>query len=142
VPGECFPIGALLSRRPVRTVHRAAEDTFCFELERDDFNQLLKLSEAFNDFCTRRLASLLDQVHRQVQASAATGLGGDTSLNITLGERLRREPVTCLASTPSPTHCAPCRTRTWAASSSPTRTSAPWACSPCATCSPGSPCRN
>ncbi len=99
VPGECFPIGALLSRRPVRTVHRAAEDTFCFELERDDFNQLLKLSESFNDFCTRRLASLLDQVHRQVQASAATGLGGDTSLNITLGERLRREPVTCLGST-------------------------------------------
>jgi CBS domain-containing protein len=100
IPGECFPIGALLSRRPVRTVHRAAEDTFCFELERDDFNQLLKLSEAFNDFCTRRLASLLDQVHRQVQASAATGLGGDTSLNITLGERLRREPVTCLGDTP------------------------------------------
>nr|WP_051080010.1 putative nucleotidyltransferase substrate binding domain-containing protein [Thioalkalivibrio thiocyanodenitrificans] len=99
VPGECFPIGALLSRRPVRTVHRAAEDTFCFELERDDFNQLLKLSASFNDFCTRRLASLLDQVHRQVQASAATGLGGDTSLNITLGERLRREPVTCLVST-------------------------------------------
>jgi len=100
VPGECFPIGALLSRRPVRTVHRAAEDTFCFELERDDFNQLIKLSPEFNDFCTRRLASLLDQVHRQVQASAATGLGGDTSLNITLGERLRREPVACRAETP------------------------------------------
>jgi CBS domain-containing protein len=99
IPGECFPIGALLSRRPVRTVHRAAEDTFCFELEREDFNQLLKLSEEFNDFCTRRLASLLDQLHRQVQASAATGLGGDTSLNVTLGERLRREPVTCLGST-------------------------------------------
>ncbi|MFN2347982.1 MAG: DUF294 nucleotidyltransferase-like domain-containing protein [Thioalkalivibrio sp.] len=100
VPGECFPIGALLSRRPVRTVHRAAEDTFCFELERDDFNQLIKLSPEFNDFCTRRLASLLDQVHRQVQANAATGLGGDTSLNITLGERLRREPVACQADTP------------------------------------------
>jgi CBS domain-containing protein len=100
VHGECFPVGALLSGRPVRTVHRAAEDTFCFELERDDFNQLLKLSDEFNDFCTRRLASLLDQVHRQVQASAATGLGGDTSLNITLGERIRREPVTCLGSTP------------------------------------------
>ncbi|ACL72112.1 DUF294 nucleotidyltransferase-like domain-containing protein [Thioalkalivibrio sulfidiphilus] len=101
VPGECFPIGALLSRRPVRTVHRAAEDTFCFELERDDFLQLNKLSPEFNDFCTRRLASLLDQVHRQVQASAATtGPGGDTSLNITLGERLRREPVSCLPTTP------------------------------------------
>ncbi|OOG24605.1 prohead protease [Thioalkalivibrio denitrificans] len=100
VPGECFPVGALLSRRAVRTVHRAAEDTFCFELGRDDFNQLLKLSEEFSDFCTRRLASLLDQLHRQVQANAATGLGGDSSLNITLGERIRREPVTCLGTTP------------------------------------------
>jgi CBS domain-containing protein len=30
--GECFPIGALLSRRPVRVAQRAVEDTFCFEL--------------------------------------------------------------------------------------------------------------
>lgn len=100
VPGECFPIGALLSLRPVRTVHRAAVDTFCFELERDDFNRLIQISPAFHDFCTRRLACLLDQMHRHVQASATTGPGADTSLNITLGECLRREPVTCLATTP------------------------------------------
>ncbi|MDD3518282.1 MAG: DUF294 nucleotidyltransferase-like domain-containing protein [Chromatiales bacterium] len=100
VPGECFPIGALLARRPVRTIHRAAEDTFCFELDRDDFDKLLKLSTAFNDFCTRRLASLLDQVHRQVQASAATNMGGDTSLNIRLADRIRRAPVTCRPESP------------------------------------------
>jgi CBS domain-containing protein len=100
VPGECFPVGALLSGRPVHTVHRAAEDSFCFELAREDFDRLLELSTEFRDFCTRRLASLLDQVYRQVQAGAATELGGDTSLNITLGERLRRAPVTCLADTP------------------------------------------
>ena len=33
MPGECFPIGALLAHRPVQTVARAAEDTFCFELD-------------------------------------------------------------------------------------------------------------
>jgi CBS domain-containing protein len=100
IPGECFPIGALLSRRPVYTLYRAAEDTLCYELEREDFNQLLELSTDFKDFCTRRIASLLDQLHRQVQASAASGLGGDTSLNVTLRSRLRREPVACVADTP------------------------------------------
>jgi CBS domain-containing protein len=100
VPGECFPVGALLSQRPVRAVHRAAADTFCFELDGEDFRRLLRLSAAFHDFCTRRMASLLDQMHRQVQASAATGTGQDTSLDVTLGTCLRREPVTCLATTP------------------------------------------
>lgn len=94
-PGECFPVGALMGRRAVRTRYRAAEDTFCFELDREDFNKLFKMSTEFQDFCTRRLANLLDKVQRQVQASAAAGLGGDTSLNITLGERVRREPVVC-----------------------------------------------
>lgn len=99
-PGECFPLGPLLSPRPVRTVHRAAADTFCFELEREDFRRLLRLSPAFHDFCTRRLASLLDQMHRQVRASAATGPGQGACLDMTLGSCLRREPVTCLTTTP------------------------------------------
>ena len=99
MPGECFPIGALLSRRPVRTIHRAAEDSFCFELSREDFDHLIKLSPVFNDFCTRRLSNLLDIVHRQVQAAAATHLSGDTALGVRLADRIRREPVTCLPDT-------------------------------------------
>ncbi|MFV8834025.1 DUF294 nucleotidyltransferase-like domain-containing protein [Aquisalimonas sp.] len=100
MPGECFPVGALLSRRPVRTVHEAAEDTECFELEWEDFNELLETSRVFNDFSTHRLSVLLNSMKREVQADALRGLGGDTSLNITLGERLRRPPVTCEADTP------------------------------------------
>ncbi len=95
VSGELFPIGALLAHRPVQTVGRAAEDTVCFRLARDAFDTLLERSEAFNDFCTHRLGSLLGQVRRQVRTDALEGLGGDTTLNFTLGERLRREPVTC-----------------------------------------------
>jgi CBS domain-containing protein len=98
--GECFPIGALLSRRPVRTVHRAAEDTFCFELDRDDFEALLKQSVVFSDFCTRRLASLLDQVQQQVQADAVQGLSGESALHVPIRRCIRREPVTCPADTP------------------------------------------
>ena len=100
VPGELFPIGALLSHRPVQTVGRAAEETVCYRLNRAAFDSLLERSTPFNDFCTRRLGSLLGQVRRQVQTSALEGLGGDTTLNFTLGERLRREPVTCTPETP------------------------------------------
>ncbi|MCC5859034.1 MAG: CBS domain-containing protein [Ectothiorhodospiraceae bacterium] len=100
VTGELFPVGALLAHRPVQTLGRAAEDTVCYELPRNAFHTLLDRSTAFNDFCTRRLGNLLGQVRRQVQSSALEGLGGDTTLNFTLRQRLRREPVTCRPETP------------------------------------------
>jgi CBS domain-containing protein len=95
VGGECFPIGALLARRPVRTVHRAVEDTFCYELEREDFERLLQQSPVFHDFCSRRLANLLDQALAHVQATLANEVSGDTSLNSPLHSLVRRAPVTC-----------------------------------------------
>lgn len=101
VAGECFPIGALLARRPARTLHRAVEDTFCFELEREDFDKLLGLSPVFHDFCTRRLANLLDQALQGVQASLATAAStGEASLNAPLSSLIRRAPVSCLPQTP------------------------------------------
>lgn len=95
VAGECFPIGALLARRPVRTLHRAVDDTFCFELERDDFDKLLLQSPVFHDFCTRRLANLLDHALRGVQAKLATEVSDDTSFSAPLSTLIRRRPVTC-----------------------------------------------
>jgi CBS domain-containing protein len=100
VAGECFPIGALLARRTVRTVNRAVEDTFCFELSREDFEQLLAMSPVFHDFCSRRLANLLDQAQRHLQASLATEVSNDTSLNAPLANLVRRAPVTCAPEDP------------------------------------------
>jgi CBS domain-containing protein len=100
VAGECFPIGALLARRAVRTLHRAVEDTFCFELEREDFERVLALSPVFHDFCSRRLANLLDQALRHAQANLATEVSGDASLSAPLANLTRRAPVSCVASTP------------------------------------------
>lgn len=100
LPGESFPIGALLAQRPVQTVARAVEDTFCFELKRDDFDQLIKKSAAFHDFCTRRLASLLDNVLREVQARSASRIAADSSLNTPVKQLIKRPPVTCLSDTP------------------------------------------
>ncbi len=100
VTGECFPIGALLARRPVHTLHRAVEDTFCFELERDDFEKLLAQSPVFHDFCSRRLANLLDQALRGVQANLANEVSGDAALSASLASLVRRAPVTCAPDTP------------------------------------------
>lgn len=95
VAGECFPVGALLARRPVHTVHRAVEDSFCFELERVDFEQLLRDSPVFRDFCTRRLANLLDHAYRHTQAGMASAVADDVSLNAPLASLTRRAPVSC-----------------------------------------------
>jgi len=101
VVGECFPIGALLAHRPVHTLHRAVQDTFCFELEREEFEKLLSLSPAFHDFCTRRLANLLDQALQGVQMNIATRISaGEASLVAPLYSLIRRPPVTCRPHTP------------------------------------------
>jgi len=100
VGGECFPIGALLARRPVHTVNRAVEDTFCFELEREEFDHLLNQSPVFHDFCTRRLASLLDNALREVQTGSAIRASEESSLSAPVGTLIKRAPVVCEAGTP------------------------------------------
>ena len=66
--GECFPLGALLAYRPVASVYRAGKDTFCYELPVADFHTLLGLSAPFRDFCTRRIANLLEHSKQIIQA--------------------------------------------------------------------------
>ncbi len=95
VSGECFPIGALLSRRATHVTTTAIEDTFCYELTRDEFDRLLVKSPIFQDFCTRRLASLLDSALRTVQANSAARMSEDTSLSTALQGLIRRQPVAC-----------------------------------------------
>lgn len=93
--GESFPVGALLERRAVRTLHRAVDETECLVLERSVFDDLVARSDVFRDFCTRRLSSLLDEACRQMQADTASRISGDTSLNIRLVDRIRRAPIVC-----------------------------------------------
>lgn len=95
VTGECFPIGALLSRRPVRTTNRAVEDSFCYELDRQDFDAMFQQSAVFQDFCTRRIASLLDNALRDVQAHSATRVSESNSLSTPLRDLIQREPINC-----------------------------------------------
>ncbi|MDD5389510.1 MAG: DUF294 nucleotidyltransferase-like domain-containing protein [Gallionellaceae bacterium] len=97
--GECFPLGALLSKRGVASTYRAGHDTFCFELAAADFRELLKASDAFNDFCTRRIANLLEQSKQVLQAQYAKSSSDQQSMSSTLETLIRREPVTCAPET-------------------------------------------
>jgi len=98
--GECFPIGALLSRRPVRMAQRAVEDTFCFELKREDFERLYADSPEFRDFCSRRLASMLDRTLNTLQAAISAQVSGQAPTSAPLASLVRREPVSCAPGTP------------------------------------------
>lgn len=98
--GESFPLGALLSKRAAISTFRAQTDVFCYELAAQDFDALLKRSPPFHDFCTRRIAALLAQSQRSVQAQYASTVSEQHSLESPLASLTRRRPVTCTADTP------------------------------------------
>lgn len=93
--GECFPLGALLARRPVGNIYRAGQDTFCYELDAGHFDELIRMSIPFHDFCTRRIANLLEQSRRDMQAHYSLSSTEQQSWMSPLRSLLRREPVHC-----------------------------------------------
>lgn len=98
--GECFPLGALLAHRPVASVYRAGQDTFCYELAAADFHTLLGMSAPFRDFCTRRIANLLEHSKQVIQAQFTQASAGQQSLSSPLSAIILRTPVTCAPQTP------------------------------------------
>ncbi len=97
--GECFPLGALLANRPVASVYRAGKDTFCYELPVADFHTLLEMSLPFRDFCTRRIANLLEHSKQVIQAQYTQSGAEQQSLTSPLSAIIRRAPVTCAPQT-------------------------------------------
>ncbi len=69
-----FPLGALLAQRGVTSIYRATQDTFCLAFPASTFDALIRSSAIFQDFCTRRLAHLLDLSRAQLQATYAATL--------------------------------------------------------------------
>ncbi len=100
LPGECFPIGALVAGRPVRNIQRAVGDVVCLAMPRAAFSELRETSKVFNDYCSSRLSGLLEKVKAQVRAEAARGLGDDDgTLNISLSQKPMPLPVTATPET-------------------------------------------
>lgn len=97
--GECFPLGALMSKRSVTSTYRAGTDTFCYELAAADFRELIKASEPFSDFCSRRIANLLEQSKEVIQAQYAKSTSEQQSMSSPLSAIIRREPITCAPDT-------------------------------------------
>lgn len=91
--GEMFPIGALLSRRPVISNYRAGADTFVYQLSSSDFQLLLERSDAFRAFGTRRLAHLLELSRQRIQ-SVLNARSSQQQTETQLGE-LAHAPITC-----------------------------------------------
>ena len=98
--GEFFPLSAILARRPVNSTFRASDDTFCYELEDADFEQLLRLSSIFNDYCTHRIANLLEQSSYTIQAQYSQSSTDTQSMSSPLSSIIRRDPVSCAPDTP------------------------------------------
>jgi len=94
-PGEMFPLGALLGHRGVTSVYRAARDTFCLEFSTAVFDTLIATSAVFQDFCTRRLAHLLDLSRSRLQAEYASTVTEQRGFSTPLGTLPRIAPVTC-----------------------------------------------
>jgi CBS domain-containing protein len=98
--GEMFPLAALVARRPSSSVYRAIQDTFCLAFAATLFDTLLEESAVFQDFCTRRLAHLLDLSRAQLQAQYVAAETEQRSFATPLASLLRHAPVTCTADTP------------------------------------------
>ncbi len=93
--GEMFPLGALIAGRGVTSVYRAMRDTFCLCLPAADFDALLETSPVFQDFCTRRLAHLVDLSRTRLQAEYAAAETDRRGLSTPLSALLHRSPITC-----------------------------------------------
>ena len=98
--GEMFPLGALLARRGVTSVYRATRDTFCLAFPVALFDTLIETSPVFQDFCTRRLAYLLDLSRANLQAEYAANVTEKRGLATGLATLVRHEPLSCPPSTP------------------------------------------
>ena len=98
--GECFPLGAVVASRAVTGAYRASHDTFCFRLDAGDFRALMETSAIFQDFCTRRIAHMLQHAIVNLQSDMALNVSRRQPLDRNLSQIVQRPPVTCAEDTP------------------------------------------
>ena len=94
VEGECFPLEAMEEDRPVFSTFRAATDTVCYRLSRENFSQLKELSTIFADFCRYRAASFLEQSQRVYRLHFSHQSEEQQRLNVPLSLLMRPTTLT------------------------------------------------
>ncbi len=100
-PGECFPIGSLAAQRASTNCYVAVEDSYVFQLPADDFLELMRISPEFHLYCTRYIASLLNQSRQQLQATFSQRAAEQQTMTASLGQLLKRGPVCVQPDTPT-----------------------------------------
>ena len=88
--GDAFPLGALMERRPVSTRQQVAAPGEAVAMPADAFRRLREESEAFDDFCTRRIGHLLARGPVGEEEPASVG-GSGALLDPTTPVRARLE---------------------------------------------------
>jgi CBS domain-containing protein len=97
--GEMFPIGALLTARPVISHFFAEDEVFALRVPAKDFLAAVDRSHTLADFCDRRLTYLLERSRKALQASYVAEGSAEQQLPRTLSNLIRREPITASVST-------------------------------------------
>jgi len=87
--GDAFPLGALMERRPVSTRQQVAAPGEAVTVPAEAFERLRRESEAFDDFCTRRIGHLL--ARGPVGEEDTPTLGGGALLDPATPVRARLE---------------------------------------------------
>jgi len=105
-PGECFPVGALSAGGPPTKIYHALQDTFCYQLARDDFLEWRRRSPEFERFCTHAITETLQQSLAQLSAHYTQRAAEQQSIARPLSGLVRREPVMCAGDEPLATALA------------------------------------
>ena len=98
--GECFPVAALSAGALGTRRFEATEDVFCYQLAREDFDELRRRSAPFAEFCTQALASVVQLSLGQIRQHFSQRASEQQSLLEPLKALVRRAPVYCAADTP------------------------------------------
>ena len=85
-----LPISA---ERPSTNAYVAVEDSYCFQLPAADFLKLLELSPSFQLFCTRYIASLLNQSREQLQVQFSQRAAEQQTMTTSLSNLVTKAPV-------------------------------------------------
>lgn len=91
--GESFPIGSVMAQRASSNHYTALNDVFCYELQAEDFFELMQKSSVFNLFCTQYIASLLSQSRQQLQIQFSQRVAEQQTMNSPLASIIKRDAV-------------------------------------------------
>ena len=98
--GEMFPVGALSAAAAASGIYTALQDTFAFQLSRDDFLALRARSDVFERYCSGAVTETLRQSLAQLSSRYGERAAEEQTLARPLSELVRRAPIACAASRP------------------------------------------